>query len=245
TVGEEITSLLSKLPQLETLFVHGFVNTKIAPFFSFGRHATNLRSFTWESNYEQKINCQHISSILVAEISNLISLHLNLPSATLQNFSDLQLMSIKELQLNCSRFEGCLTVPQNVSVTKLILSTEESSAEEVGAVLANFTNLKTLVLDVSCNDDIRFNATLIEALVGLNSLKYFFIFDYYYSKEKYYTLNDGEKSALVEALEALKNVDIIEIEFLGGVYVDDLVTAVNNLTAKRPQQNIQLIIHGY
>ncbi|RWS26114.1 hypothetical protein B4U80_13009 [Leptotrombidium deliense] len=243
-VGEGIACLLSKLPQLNTLLVNGSVNNAIAPFFSFGRNATNLRSFTCECYTVQEINCKDISNTLVAEMPNLTSLHLNLASTTLLNFSDLQLMSITELELCCSRMEGCLTLPQNVvSVTKLILNTETSSAEEIAAVLVNFTNLITLELDFFRNHDIRFNATLVEVLVGLNSLKYFSFFDAFYSKEKYYTLNNGEKSALVEVLVALKNVDKIKIEFCQQSYEDDdLVTAVNNLVAKRPQQNIQLII---
>ncbi|RWS21869.1 hypothetical protein B4U80_11752 [Leptotrombidium deliense] len=241
--GEKIAGLLSQFPQLITLKVRGSVYTSVAPFVSVGQCASNLRSFTCVCYAAQVINCKDISNTWVAEMPNLTSLHLNLYSTILLNFSDLQLMTITELELCCSSLEGCLTLPQNVSVTKLILNTETNSSEEIGAVLVNFTNLKSLELDFSLNHDIRFNATLLEALVSLNSLKYFSFCDTYYSKTKYYTLNDGEKSALVEALVALINVHKIEIYFCRRSAVDDdLITAIKNLTAKRPQQKIQLII---
>ncbi|RWS20363.1 hypothetical protein B4U80_12098 [Leptotrombidium deliense] len=243
TVGEEIAGLLSKLPHLSRLVVDGSINTEIAPFFSFGRHANSLRSFMYSCSIIQEIDCKDISNTLVAEMPNLTSLRLNLAMTTLLNFSDFQLMTIKELDICCRRLDGCLTLSQNVlSVTKLKLSTQTGSAEEIATVLNNFTNLNSLELDFFRNHDILFNATLMEALVGLNSLKYFSFFGAYYSKEKY-TINEGEKSALVKVLVALKNVEKIKIEFCQqSYYDDDLVTAVNNLTVKRPQQNIQLII---
>ncbi|RWS19870.1 hypothetical protein B4U80_12199, partial [Leptotrombidium deliense] len=154
TVDEGIARLLSKLPELSTLSVEGSVNTAIAPFFCFGRNATNLRTLTCECYSVEEINSKDISNTLVAEMPNLTALHIILPFATLHNFSDLQMMSIKELELYCSRLEGCLTLPQNVmSVTNLIFNTATNSTEEIAAVLVNFMNLKTLELSFSLNDD--------------------------------------------------------------------------------------------
>ncbi|RWS25682.1 hypothetical protein B4U80_13052 [Leptotrombidium deliense] len=214
----------------------------------FNGKLNGLQSFSFQSQKVTETEGRKIMGLVISEMKNLKRLRIVINSQSLYSFDGLNLLHLRELNLNVNSLNNNSEVwilrEKILSLEKLNLTVSKINDDILVSFLDNFPNVK--ILEFSVQNLNEFSSNVVNAITALHNLKVVKLSDWNYSTKNYTAMNK-KRNSLIELVESLPQVK--EFSFVIGSWLFDdfsttFIDSIEEIALKRSHQQFHIILRG-